>query len=525
MDDNCKQTVLSPVDNEQQIPLTSTQNHSTQPSQINPIFSSFVAGENDMSTISSVSGFVSEFKKESRKLWYLAGPAFMVSVCQFSLGSITSTFTGHVGSLELAAFSVENMIISGFSFGLLLGMGSALETLCGQAYGAGQIKILGIYLQRSWIILLCTSFLLTFPYIFAEPLLVLIGQKKDISLAAGRLARWMIPQLYAYAFQFPISKFLQAQSRIMVMAWLSMLTLVLHAVFSWLVMMRLRWGLAGGALVLNASWWFLVVTQMIYIFCGACGEAWSGFSWKAFQHVWAFVRLSIASAVMICLEVWYFTALLLFAGYLKNAETSVDALSICINILMWTSTIAFGFNGAISVRVSNELGAAHPRKAKFSVVVVVISTFLISLVTSAILLICQKHYPSLFSDSSAVKEVVYELTPMLALCIVINNIQPALSGMAIGAGWQTMVAYVDITCYYVFGIPFGLILGYPLKKGVKGIWYGMIAGTIIQTLVLFYIAYRTNWNKEATVAAERVKKWAGETNAKTDVEEQSNNRN
>lgn len=28
------------------------------------------------------------------------------------------------------------------------------------------------------------------------------------------------------------------------------------------------------------------------------------------------------------LEVWYYTALILFAGYLKNAEVSVDALSI-----------------------------------------------------------------------------------------------------------------------------------------------------------------------------------------------------
>ncbi|KAL0357888.1 UNVERIFIED_CONTAM: protein DETOXIFICATION 32 [Sesamum calycinum] len=32
-------------------------------------------------------------------------------------------------------------------------MGSAVETLCGQAYGAGQLEMLGVYLQRSWVIL------------------------------------------------------------------------------------------------------------------------------------------------------------------------------------------------------------------------------------------------------------------------------------------------------------------------------------------------------------------------------------
>ncbi|MDF5361652.1 MATE family efflux transporter, partial [Vibrio parahaemolyticus] len=77
------------------------------------------------------------------------------------------------------------------------------------------------------------------------------------------------------------------------------------------------------------------------------------FTFKAFHNLWGFVRLSLASAVMLCLEVWYFMALVLFAGYLKNAEVSVDALSICMNILGWTIMVSFGMNAAVSVRVSN----------------------------------------------------------------------------------------------------------------------------------------------------------------------------
>ncbi|KAL0385491.1 UNVERIFIED_CONTAM: protein DETOXIFICATION 29 [Sesamum radiatum] len=199
---------------------------------------------------------------------------------------------------------------------------------------------------------------------------------------------------------------------------------------------------------------------------------------------------------MLCLEVWYFTALILFAGYLKNAEVGVDALSICVNISGWITTIALGFNAAISVRVSNELGAGHPRAAKFSVLVVVLSSFLIALLVAILILIFQKQYPFLFSDNLEVIEVVYELTPLLAFCIVLNNVQPVLSGVAIGAGWQTLVAYVNLGCYYIFGIPLGLLLGYKLNMGVQGIWIGMMTGTIVQTLCLFLMVYRTNWNKE-----------------------------
>lgn len=180
-----------------------------------------------------------------------------------------------------------------------LGMGSALETLCGQAYGAGQINMMGVYMQRSWIILITAAFLMLSLYIFATPVLLLIGQKEEIAHAAGRMALWMIPQLFAYALNFPMAKFLQAQSRIMVLAYITGTALVLHTFFSWLFMLKLGWGLFGGAMVLNASWWFIVVAQMVYIFTGSCGEAWSGFSFAAFNNLWSFVKLSFASAIML----------------------------------------------------------------------------------------------------------------------------------------------------------------------------------------------------------------------------------
>ncbi|XP_042502986.1 protein DETOXIFICATION 29-like [Macadamia integrifolia] len=469
--------------------------------------------QGDIKSINELSDFPKQFCAESKKLWYLAGPAIFTSLCQYSLGAITLVFAGQSpGTLDLAAVSIENSVIGGFSFGIMLGMGSALETLCGQAFGAGQVDMLGIYMQRSWVILNTTAIVLSSIYIFAEQLLKLIGQSDEISKAAGVFAIWMIPQLFAYSMNFPISKFLQSQSKMMVMALISAVALLLHTFFSWLLMLKLGWGLVGAAIVLNASCWFIVVAQLVYIFSGTCGRAWSGFSWKAFQNLWGFVRLSVASAVMLCLEVWYFMTLILFSGYLKNPEVSVDALSICMNILGWAVMLAIGFNAAISVRVSNELGAGHPRTAKFSVAVVVVTSFLLGLVLSLILIISRKQFPVAFSSNIEVKELVSELTPWLAASIVITNVQPVLSGVAIGAGWQALVAYVNIGCYYIFGIPLGLILGYYINMGVIGIWCGMLSGTILQTCVLFWLIYRTNWNKEASIAEDRIRQWGGNNN-------------
>ncbi|KAK4772638.1 hypothetical protein SAY86_014413 [Trapa natans] len=388
----------------------------------------FAPGIEDIGPITGPRVFFREFSVEAKKLWYLAGPAIFTSICQYSLGAITQLFAGHVSTLTLAAVSIENSVIAGFSFGVMLGMGSALETLCGQAFGAGQLDMLGIYMQRSWVILNSTAVVLSLLYVFGTRILKLIGQVEQIADSAGILALWMIPQLFAYAMNFPIAKFLQAQSKIMVMAVISAVVLVLHTVFSWLLMLKLGWGLVGAAVVLNVSWVTIVVAQLVYIFSGTCGRAWSGFSWKAFHNLWGFVRLSLASAIMLCLEIWYLTALILFAGYLKDAEVSVDALSICMNILGWTIMVAFGMNAAISVRVSNELGAAHPRTAKFSLVVAVMTSFMIGVAISIVLIAAREEYPALFSTDSAVRALVRKLTPLLAVCIVINNVQPVLSG-------------------------------------------------------------------------------------------------
>lgn len=36
-----------------------------------------------------------------------------------------------------------------------------------------------------------------------------------------------------------------------------------------------------------------------------------------------------------------------------------------------------------------------------------------------------------------------------------------------GCGWQAFVAYVNVGCYYVVGIPLGCILGFKFNLGVK----------------------------------------------------------
>ncbi|KAK2974818.1 hypothetical protein RJ640_005602 [Escallonia rubra] len=366
---------------------------------------------------------------ELATLFRLAAPAIIVYLLNNVTSMSTQIFCGHLGNLELAAASLGNNGVQLFAYGVMLGMGSAVETLCGQAYGAHKYDMLGVYLQRSTLLLMVTGIPLMLIYIFSKPILLLLGQSTSIASASALFLYGLIPQIFAYAANFPIQKFLQAQSIVNPSAYIAAAMLVAHILLTWIALYVFDWGLLGASLILSFSWWVIVVAQFVYILVSdRCKLTWTGFSVLAFSGLWDFVKLSAASAVMLCLETWYFQILVLVAGLLENPEVALDSLSICMTILGWLYMVSVGFNAAASVRVSNELGAGHPKSAAYAVVMVTLSSFIIAVICAVVVLALRHVISYIFTDGTTVAEAVSELTPLLAISIVLNGVQPVLSG-------------------------------------------------------------------------------------------------
>lgn len=204
-----------------------------------------------------------------------------------------------------------------------------METLCGQSYGARRYEMLGIYVQRASVVLILVGLLITVLYIFSEPVLIFLGQSPKVASEAAVFVYGLIPQIFAYAINFPIQKFLQAQSVVFPSAFISTATLGVHLLLNWIIVYRLGLGLLGASLVLSLSWWIIVIAQFVYIVkSDRFKNTWCGFSLQAFCGLPAFFKLSAASAVMLCLETWYFQILVLLAGLLDNPELALDSLSI-----------------------------------------------------------------------------------------------------------------------------------------------------------------------------------------------------
>ncbi|KAB5529650.1 hypothetical protein DKX38_019731 [Salix brachista] len=259
---------------------------------------------------------------ETKKMWVVAGPAIFSRFSTFGINVVSQAFIGHIGSTELAAYSLVFTVLLRFSNGILesawlngvrllrygetllilqlkLGMASALETLCGQAFGARHYHMLGVYLQRSWLVLIIAAVLLLPLFFFTSSILKALGQEDYITEVSGYISLWLIPVMFSFIPSFTCQMFLQAQSKNIIISYLAALTLTIHVFLSWLLTVKYRFGIPGAMVSTILAYWIPNIGQLMFVTCGGCRETWKGFSTLAFKDLWPVIKLSLSSGVML----------------------------------------------------------------------------------------------------------------------------------------------------------------------------------------------------------------------------------
>ncbi|CAN6195226.1 unnamed protein product [Urochloa humidicola] len=425
-------------------------------------------------------------REEVKKQLWLAGPLIAGALLQNVIQMISVMYVGHLGELPLAGASMANSFASVTGLTVLLGMASALDTLCGQAFGARQYSLLGIYKQRAMLLLTLVSVPLAVVWFYTGDILLLFGQDADIAAEAGAYARWMIPALFAYGLLQCHVRFLQTQNVVQPVMASAGVAAACHLVVCWLLVYAVGMGSKGAAVSNVISYWLNVAVLAVYVrVSSACKETWTGFSMEAFRDALSFFRLAIPSALMVCLEMWSFELVVLLSGLLPNPKLETSVLS-------------------ISTRVSNELGAGRPQAARLAVRVVLFLAVAEGLIVGMILVCVRYIWGHAYSDVEEVVRYVARMMLVIAVTIFFDGIMTVLSGVARGCGWQKIGACINLGAYYIVGIPSAYTLGFVFCLGGMGLWMGINCGLLVQLLLLMIVTMCTNWDKEAAKAKDRV---------------------
>ncbi|CAL5369640.1 unnamed protein product [Camellia sinensis] len=442
---------------------------------------------------------------EVKKVGWIVMPMVVVTVSQYLLQVVSMSMAGHLGEVSLSSAAIASSFTNVTGFSLLFGMAGALETLCGQAYGAEQYQKLGIYTYASIVSLILVCLPVSLLWIFMDKLLVSIGQDPLISHQAGKYAMWLIPALFPYAILQSLVRYLQTQSLILPMLLCSVVTLCFHVPLCWALVFKSNMGNTGAALAIGLSYWLNVILLGFYLKGSPVSEKTGlSFSKDVFRSIGQFFRFAVPSAVMVCLEWWSYEVLILLSGLLPNAKLETSVLSICLTTASLHYYIPYSFGAAASTRVSNEVGAGNPQAAQLAVWAVMVLEAAEATIAATTLFCCRNILGHAYSDDKEVVDYVKDMTPLLCLSIFMDSFQAVLSGVARGSGWQHIGAYVNLGAFYLVAIPVALILGFVLHLGGKGIWMGLTTGPTMQFILLSIITSLTDWQKQATKARERV---------------------
>ncbi|KFK43772.1 hypothetical protein AALP_AA1G170800 [Arabis alpina] len=445
------------------------------------------------------------FTHELKRLICFAAPMAAVVVAQSMLQIISMVMVGHLGKLSLAGASLASSFcnVTGFSF--VVGLSCALDTLSGQAYGAKLYRKLGVQTYTAMFCLALVCLPLTLIWFNMGKLLVLLGQDPSIAYKAGNYASWLIPGLFSYSVLMPLTRYFQNQSLLRPLLMTSSFVFCLHIPLSWLLVYKSGLGYIGGALALSLSnWLYAILLGSFMYYSSACSETRAPLSMEIFDGVGEFFRYALPSAAMVCLEWWSYELLILLSGLLPNPELETSVLSVCLQTLATIYSITLAISAAASTRISNELGAGNSRAAHNVVYAVMFLALINGLIMGTSLLVGRNVFGYIFSSDKETVDYVATMAPLVSLSLTLDSLQGVFSGIARGCGWQHIGAYINLGAFYLWGIPIAATLAFWVHLGGVGLWIGIIAGAVLQTLLLGIVTACTNWENQARDARNRM---------------------
>ncbi|KAJ0004527.1 hypothetical protein NQD34_010741 [Periophthalmus magnuspinnatus] len=485
------------------------------------------------------------YKNELVEIFKLAGPVFISQLMSFMIGFISMVFCGHLGKTELAGVALAIAVINVTGISIGSGLSSACDTLISQTYGSGNLKLVGVILQRSILVLLLACFPCWALLINTEAILLAVQQSTEVARLAQLYVTIFMPALPA-AFMYQLQgRYLQNQGIIWPQVISGIIGNVFNVIINYIFLHLLDLGIQGSGAANAISQYCLAVILFLYIYIKKLHKAtWdgkpqskyiatlislvqqnmffflslSGWSMECLREWGLFLSLALPSMVMMCSEWWLYEVGSFLAGLISEVE--LGAQSVIYELAIVVFMMPIGFATAASVRVGCALGAGNIKQAKISTKVSLGCAFVFSCITGVFLGLTGNVIGYIFTTEKDIIERVAVVMKFYGLVHVTEALAGCLSGIVRGSGKQKVGSVGIFMSYYFVGFPVGLCMMFPLKLGIvgenekksanrvfgsttvhcklytplcAGLWTGFLISAVGQSIFLVIYFYKLNW--------------------------------
>lgn len=169
-------------------------------------------------------------------------------------------------------------------------------------------------------------------------------------------------------------------------------------------------------------------------------------------------------------------------GWLGGTELAAHQVAIAISTVSFT--IYLGLGSAVAIRISIFKGMQDWENVRHITIAGMILAIIVSFIISIILLFSCDSIGKLFTDDSAVYDIVAILIPILIAYQFGDSIQIVLANALRGLSDVTSIMIISFISYFIIAIPSGYSIAFFLGKGISGVWKSYPIGFACAVLLL-----------------------------------------
>ncbi|KAK4783920.1 hypothetical protein SAY86_018288 [Trapa natans] len=439
--------------------------------------------------------------EEAYSIAKIALPMILTGLVLYCRSMISMLFLGRLGELALAGGSLALGFANITGYSVMSGLAMGMEPICGQAFGAKKHSLLGLTLQRTILLLMLISLPISLLWLNMKRILLICGQDEDISSEAQSYLLYSVPDLLALSILHPIRIYLRTQSITLPLTVCAALSIIMHVPINYLLVSHLGLGIRGVAL--SGVWtnFNLVASLIIYILVsGIHKKTWGGFSLECLRGWTTLMNLAIPSCISVCLEWWWYEIMILLCGLLLNPRATVASMGILIQttslIYIFPSSLSF----SISTRVSNELGANQPAKARFAAIVGLGASIMLGLSATVFSVSVRNVWATMFTADKEIAALTSLVLPIIGLCELGNCPQTTGCGVLRGTASPKIGANINLGCFYLVGMPVAVGLAFFMGFDFEGLWLGMLTAQGSCVVAMLTVLARMDWKLQARKA-------------------------
>lgn len=438
-----------------------------------------------------------DYVTEIKVLVRHALPLIVTFILEHLFSIVCLIVVGKLGTKELAAVSLATMT-STITFGVFEGAATALDTLCSQAYGAGNFELMGIYVQRSVVF----SWVLFVPFAvlwwFSSFILQFIIDDDEVVQLTSLFLRVLIVGAPGYIVFENGKRFLQAQGIFEAGTGILFISAPINICISWFLVWNKSYGLGyvGAPIATALNFWFMSLMLVLYVRYIDGKKCWYGLAelsqllkdWGQFAH------LAIPGVVMIESEYLAYEIMTLFASYFGT--TALAAQSAVSSIASLSYMVPFAVGIAASTRIAHFIGGQNMDGAIIATRIAMIGALVVASANCLMFLIFKNQLALIFTNDEDVIGLIESLlNPLVATLQVFDGVACVDSGILRAQGLQKIGGVINLIAYYAFALPLALILSKNLGYGLFGLWFGIGSGMVVISLSETCVILFSDWDQ------------------------------